>query len=248
MSWQDAKDYCASLQLGEYTGWRLPTLEEMKKATYIARIVPDYGFPPYEGVVLKGMRADTYPYIWTSTALGNSEAWELALGTPPGGAFNTILLAQRIDAVCTRIAEVEILEIAKVAQVVSPVPDAVTLKASIPLAKARLAYQAGQYQESIAQSQGALLIKPDFATAYWAIGISYGILDQWDLAITNLEAALKIDKNYGDAKDAWKWSQEGQKAVKKGKNSKLQDPQWNWTLEPSLCYQRQANKYSICSS
>jgi hypothetical protein len=39
---------------------------------------------------------------------------------------------------------------------------------------------------------------------------------QWDLAITNLEIALKIDKDYGDAKDSLKWAKDGQKAAKTG--------------------------------
>jgi hypothetical protein len=47
------------------------------------------------------------------------------------------------------------------------------------------------------------------------------------LAITNLEAALKIDKDYGAAKDALKWAKEGQSAAKKGKCPKAQNPQWN---------------------
>ncbi len=33
MSWQEANKYCASLQLGGYSGWRLPTMDEVKKAT-----------------------------------------------------------------------------------------------------------------------------------------------------------------------------------------------------------------------
>lgn len=129
-----------------------------------------------------------------------------------------------------------------------PVQDLLSLKASIPLTKARLAYQAGQYQESIAEAQNAVLIKPDFATAYWAIGISYGMLGQSNLAITNLKTALKIDKNYGDAKSALKWALDSQKAANKGKNSKLQDPQWDWTLEPSLCYEQSVNRYLACGS
>ncbi len=46
------------------------------------------------------------------------------------------------------------------------------------------------------------------------------MLDRWDLAATNLKTALKIDKNYGDAKSALKWAKEGQEAAKHGKSSK----------------------------
>jgi tetratricopeptide (TPR) repeat protein len=130
-------------------------------------------------------------------------------------------------ALCTRPMEAGLLQIAKEAQVRGPVSDLFTLKANVPLTNARIAYQDGQYQESVAQAKNALLVKPDFAPAYWALGISYGMSGQWNLAITNLEAALKIDKNYGDAKDALKWAQQGQKAAKDGKSPKAQNPQWN---------------------
>ena len=120
--------------------------------------------------------------------------------------------------------ESTLLQIAKEVQAVRPVQDILSLKASLPLAKAQQAYQAGQYQEGIAQAKNALLIKPDFATAYWAIGISYGMLGQWDLATTNLETALNIDRNYGDAKDALKWAQENEKASKKGNSPKIAKP------------------------
>jgi len=52
------------------------------------------------------------------------------------------------------------------------------------------------------QAQAALTIEPNLADAYWAIGISYGRLGQWDEAISNLQTALKINKNDGDAKSA----------------------------------------------
>jgi tetratricopeptide (TPR) repeat protein len=148
-----------------------------------------------------------------------------------------------VYALCTRPMEADLLQIAKDAQVVYPVQDILTLKANIPLTKARLAYQADNFQESIAQSKNALFIKSEFAPAYWAIGISYGRLGQWDLAITNLQEAINIDNGYGDAKDALKWAKQGQKAAGKGESPKAQSPLWNWTLEPQLCIERQPNMW-----
>jgi hypothetical protein len=52
-------------------------------------------------------------------------------------------------------------------------------------------------------------------------------LGQWDLAIINLQAALKIDKGYQDAKNALKWAEEGLKAAKSGGIPKAQAPDWN---------------------
>jgi tetratricopeptide (TPR) repeat protein len=83
-----------------------------------------------------------------------------------------------------------------------------------------------QFQESIDLAKSALLVKPDFAPAYWAMGLSYGKLGQWDLAMSNFEAALKIDKDYGDAKSFQKWAKESQKAAKTGKRIKTQSPEW----------------------
>jgi tetratricopeptide (TPR) repeat protein len=65
------------------------------------------------------------------------------------------------------------------------------------------------------------------ATAYWGIGISYGRLGQWDQAISNLQSALKIDKDYRDAETALKWAKDGLKAAKKGKQPKEPSPTWN---------------------
>jgi tetratricopeptide (TPR) repeat protein len=123
--------------------------------------------------------------------------------------------------------EADLAQVAKDAQVDHPVQDVLTLKAYGPLNKARQAYQIGQYQESIAQAKNALLVKPDFAPAYWAMGISYGSMRQWDEAIANLGAALKLDKRYSDARDSLKWAKQGQSAAKKGKSPKLQSPEWN---------------------
>ena len=64
------------------------------------------------------------------------------------------------------------------------------------------------------------------ADAYWGIGISYGMLGQWDQAIASLEAALKIDKGYGDAKDSLQWAKDNQKAAKQAKTAKDKPPLW----------------------
>lgn len=238
LNWQQAKDYCASLQLGGYSTWRLPTVDEVKAILYLQQMIP-INNPPYDVQVFKGIISGAYA-VWTSEPSGAYEAWVIALDFPPQApsALSPALLADRLSAVCTSPMPPDLLQIAKDAQVVSPVPDVATLKANIPLAKAQQAYQARQYQQSIAQAQSALLVKPDFAQAYWAIGISYGMLGQWDMSITNLETALKIDKNYADAKDSLKWAKDSQKAARKGKTSKILSPQWTWTLEPPVCFRR----------
>ena len=70
------------------------------------------------------------------------------------------------------------------------------------------------------------MITPDFADAYWGIGISNGMLGRWDEAISNFESALKIDKGYGNAKYGLQWATDNQKAAKQGKIAKDKSPLW----------------------
>ena len=175
-------------------------------------------------------------HIWTSTSVSDNQKWSVYMGPydpwgifckhPVGGHECVSRISDRNYALCTRPLEADLLHIAKDAQVNHPVPDVQTLKNIVPLNKARLAFQAGQYQESVAQAQSALTLKADPATAYWGMGISYGMLGQWEQAISNLESALKIDKNYGDAKDSLKWARDCQKAAKNGKSAKDKPPVW----------------------
>lgn len=233
MNWKEANEYCSALQLGGYPGWRLPTLDEVKSAIYAREVVLNNGDTAYYWDFKGGISVGSS--TWTSTLDGDQKAWGFESDYPLSGmaGFFSINLSGRwmglmiYSALCTRSMEAGLLQIAKDAQASGPVPDLVTLKASVPLAKARFAYQAGRFQESLTESKNALLIKPDLAYAYWGIGVSYGGLGQWDLAITNFETALKIDKNYGQAKDSLKWAKEGQKAAKNGKSPKAQSPQWN---------------------
>ena len=139
---------------------------------------------------------------------------------------NCSKVSDRNAVLCVRPIDADILQLAQDAQVSHPIPDLLTLKANAPLNRARLAYQAGRYQDAVTQSQGALAIKPDLADAYWGIGISYGMLGQWDQAIGSLEAALKIDNNCNNAKTALKWAKDGLNAAKKGKQPKELSPTW----------------------
>jgi hypothetical protein len=272
MDWKDANGYCASLKVGGYSGWRLPTINELKAITVYRHVDAkpqqytncnglefmqcefakdsNAAQPAHEMLEFKGGISVTYPLsVWSSTPDGGQQAF---IVTPAGnwgdqyyyfahgGGILSLDTAQThanllglhapptfVSALCTRPMEAETLQIAKDAQANQPVPDIPTLKAYVPLNKARLAYQAGRFQESINQAKNAILVKPDFAPAYWAIGISNGRLGQWDLAITNLQEAINIDKVYDDAKDSLKWAKEGQKATKSGGSPKAQDPPWN---------------------
>jgi hypothetical protein len=248
MAWDEAGSYCSSLTLGGFSGWRLPTLDEVRGAEHFYPVTETdkNGFDQtiaYLGMK-GGISTSQLTRIWTSTPGGGQQYVSVFMGPPDvaRAIFKPKLWEKILDPaeaiahehgskvsdhnaiLCVRSMEPDLLQIAKDAQAYKPVPDLLTLKANVPLYKARQAFQSHDYQTAITQAQSALAIKPDFAEAYWGIGISYGSLGQWDQAISNLDSALKIDKNYDAAKIALKWVKDNQKSAKQGKATK---PLWN---------------------
>jgi Protein of unknown function (DUF1566) len=159
---------------------------------------------------------------------GSNTAWDSQLNSVQWTPLSTAKMTETyMGVVCVRAMEPDLLQAAKAAAVDHPVPDLKTLETFIPLNKARLAYQAGNYQESIAQAQVAIALKADPARANWGIGISYGRLGQWSQAIANIQSALAINKNFAAATTSLKWAKDGLKAAKKGKLPKEPNPTWN---------------------
>jgi hypothetical protein len=251
MVWDDAGSYCSSLTLGGFSNWRLPTLDEMRGAEHFYPVTNTdrNGFDQtvdYLGMK-GGISTSDVTRVWTSTSGGDHQYISVLMGPPdvaralfkpklwerildpaePIAHERVSKVSNRNAVLCVRSMEPDLLQIAKDAEVSQPVPDLLTLKANVPLNKARQAFQSRDYQAAIAQAQSALAIKPDVAPAYWGIGISYGRLGQWDQAISNLQSALKIDKDYRDAETALKWAKDGLKAAKKGKQPKEPSPAWN---------------------
>jgi tetratricopeptide (TPR) repeat protein len=265
LDWQQANDYCSTVKLGGYSGWRLPTLDEAKALGYYrfvetttyyqstglthdcsveenpSRQCPDrpeaQTAPAHEAFSLKGRNQQYGTLMWTSTASPKvpDAVWIFSGSSPIETADLTLVnlktnsLAHRypMAALCVRTMEPDILQVAEAAQVEVPVPDVKTLNAYAMLNKARLAYDAGQYQESITQAQSSLLIQPALQTAYWGIGISYGMLGQWDLAIASLNTAFKFDKNQnGYVYAALQWAKASKKAAKKGEKPKIKGKEW----------------------
>jgi hypothetical protein len=249
MNWDDAGTYCSSLTLGGFSGWRLPTIPEMRSEEYLYPVTDTDKNGIDQTVDYLGFKGNVQTAegnrIWTSSVAGNQQYYSVFMGPPDvfgilfQAQFKAVLnpdrseahervskVSDRNEALCVRPIDADLLQLAQDARVTHPVPDLLTLKANVPLNRARLSYQAGRYQDAIAQSQIALAIKPGLADAYWGIGISNGMLGQWDQAIYNLESALKIDKGYGDAKDSLQWAKDGQKAAKHDKTAKDKSPLW----------------------
>jgi len=59
-NWQDASDYCANLELGRKTDWRLPELDELKSLVVVV--------PPEQVTINADFFTDTQTdYYWTAT-------------------------------------------------------------------------------------------------------------------------------------------------------------------------------------
>jgi hypothetical protein len=256
----EAQAYCSSLQLGGYSGWRLPTLDESKAAMSLQTITAwNYeDHPPYSptthyqymSYLYKG-QLNAHGYLWTSTQEG-AKAWIVLPGSnslsfkqqyPPSpvgvaglkGIFTTVPTgkgkAREFNALCVRQMEPDLLALAKQAQVDHPVSDLQTLKANVPLTQAKIAFGNQDYPNSISDLQAALAIQPNLEEADFALGVSYGALNQWDQSIASFNAVLKLEKNNQSALAGLKWAKQEQKSQTTHGKVKAKPP--IWTYEPS---------------
>lgn len=268
MGYDEAAQYCTNLKLGGFTGWRLPTLDEVKAASQVMRQVQTGASMFLPGLIhpippdmpwnnplmpMSDLYLAYYPkgtvliwtmneWIWTSTpspAGPNTDPvnWvetfsydaHNSSGDPADPTSNWKKAWAGPQVVCTRPMEPDVAQVAAEAGPVVPVPDVETLKKYIPFNKARLAYQAGNFQETIEDAKQALQGLPKMYRAYWAMGIAYGRLGQWDQAIENLTTASKQSgKKEKDAiiLESLYWAKQGKKAAAKGQTPKDKTPEW----------------------
>jgi hypothetical protein len=214
---QEAASFCSTLQIGGITGWRLPTEAELNADTSMQPPRPDPRsgrfFNP-DAIVI------TYlTYVWTSTLDGPDSAVAVSFGRPwnmdrhdvidATGTFHKVKLtkSKSMGVICTRQMEPEIVQAAKEAEVGFPVESLQVLEVNVPLRLAREAFEAGKYQDCLVQTKRALQIMPQSAFSHWADGICSGMAGQWDDAIADEQAAVKLDRTFRDARYALKWAQ-----------------------------------------
>jgi tetratricopeptide (TPR) repeat protein len=258
LPWQEAVAYCANLKLGGFSNWRLPTMDEVKAATELRQISvwlesPAYshsGLDIYKGLFFKG-RTD-FPslgedWFWTSTN-ENGGYWFAALNSDDG-TFHRAPYISTPGVLCVRPMDAEMAALANDAHVDVPISTMEEFQAYVTVSKARSSYQATQYSASLQQAQAALQLKPNFLPALVGIGLSSGMLGQWDQAVSSLQAAKNLAKDdkaisndlkwanskaaknlakeYKAISDDLKWAKNGQKAAAKGKQPTGKTPVWN---------------------
>lgn len=232
MSWDKSNSYCAALNIAGYTVWRLPSKEELTAIMGVEN-VPKSSYVTPHGNLEMEPSFNVVHFKGNIQFTGRDAVWTTAT---KDGKYQVVNSQGRIDFIkrtddrpsplCVRSMEPDLLALAKQANAPLPVPDLQTLKAYAPYNTAHKLYISGQYQEALTQEKAALAIEPNLNYANWGLGLTYGMLGQWDDAVPVLQALLKADKNNDATKAALKWAEDGQKAAKKGEAFNGKSPAW----------------------
>jgi len=236
-NYHQALQSCSSLVIGNMSGWRLPTINELDGVTGSdsrdVLVVDRQG--DYHDTGRAGgysfLRFDGSSYanwIWTSTSAPDNKMVTLNLAagwhttSKPTDSY-------RHGAYCVRTMEPEIEGAAKQALPSKPVASLQDLRNLIPLRQAYDAYGKHDYATSFADAQAAAALNSKSAEAIYAEGLSQAGLGHWADALADFKIVKKMD--WDSMSYPITWAQNNEKVAASGKmlNPKKNTPP-NWSF------------------
>jgi hypothetical protein len=220
IDYQQAQARCASVTIGSYTGWRLPTVDEINAATigytaYYTVHQGPHGVLDHEDSApvseLKFNNFSAWP-LWTSSPADQDKIYVINFSRP-GKKFPVKPTATGgyAQAFCVRTMEPDLLQLAKDAHPPSPVTGLSQLQSIALLVKAEDALDSDQFDAAVSDAQQALVLDTKSIRALHDMGIADAYAGRWTEALATLDTAHTLDKNLTETYDDIKWVQGFQK-------------------------------------
>ncbi len=233
IAYQQAVDFCQNLQLGGFSGWRLPTIDEIEHATtYVYSdpatvLVHPKGTPQGVRVAEEVSPAFTPLYfkwtriglawMWSSSAAGTGTLYTEYIGDSSGNRRRVSKPDDHIGhhTFCVRLMESDLLQTAKDANVPQAVADTKALQGWVLIRKSEKAIKSLQYQDAVTTAKQAVLVLPKEAQAFRDLGVAEGYLGQSDDAIASLTTAHKLNSKDDEIISNLAWAKNGKKQARK---------------------------------
>ena len=149
------------------------------------------------GITVKFMSDDVPVYFWTST-IGRApqDFWVTFYPNQPT-SYDAGTHHGPFQALCARTMEPDLLAaLAKAAHPPTPVANLVALKSVPSLVQGEDAMVNGQFQDAVDSIKQGLAIDPQSTRGLHDLALAQSHLGQWSDAVTTMQEALKIDKNF----------------------------------------------------
>jgi hypothetical protein len=200
LKFQAAVQYCTDLRLGGYSDWRMPTIVELDTATVNTTVYhtpKKGGSRPEIAVSFVWGKAPLSGYVWSSTSDASKRM--VVEDIDAGGHAEQGPTASFLEGIsytfCVR----------------SSAGDRATpqIQAQQAVSVSQTASQVGNYPGALDFAKQALALDPGSADALDALGVAEGHLGQWADAVTQIEAALKVNGKNAGYKADLKWAKKG---------------------------------------